>query len=83
MIDMHACIACGHPGSDHYSGPQRERGKCTIRHKGRRCMCSQYILNSDERTAVNGARSGRPTHPSHEHRRRYWNGGAVQYAGVA
>jgi hypothetical protein len=51
--NMPPCLACGHPGHDHYSGPQRERAKCTVRYSGRRCMCSQYIPNSDDRRPSN------------------------------
>jgi hypothetical protein len=50
---MLACLACGHPGSAHYSGPQRERGKCTVRKNGRRCVCAQYIPQSDEHRPAN------------------------------
>lgn len=50
---MPPCLACGHPGTAHYSGPQREAGKCTVRHNKRRCMCSSYVPHDDARQPAN------------------------------
>lgn len=51
--DMPVCAACGHPGSAHYTGAQREMGKCTVRKNSRRCMCSRYIPKTDEQRPTN------------------------------
>ena len=41
--------------------------------------CKSAYRTTCQRPKI-GARSARSTYPSHEHQRRYWNGGAVQYA---
>jgi hypothetical protein len=51
--NMPACAACGHPGTTHYSGPQRKQGKCAVRKDARRCVCTRYIPRTDEKRPAN------------------------------